>query len=68
MFRHCISPWSADTQLDGSPEAVFDIDYLLENPRAFYTLAKELYPGNFKPTRTHYFFRMLRDKGVLKAV
>ncbi|KAK4047749.1 Sterol O-acyltransferase 2 (Sterol-ester synthase 2) [Microbotryomycetes sp. JL201] len=50
------------------PEAIFDIDYFMEKPQAFYTLAKELYPGNFEPTLTHYFFRLLRDKKVLKAV
>ncbi|SCV74328.1 BQ2448_6760 [Microbotryum intermedium] len=50
------------------PEAIFDIDYFLEKPQAFYTLAKELYPGNFRPTTTHHFFRLLQDKGVLKAV
>ncbi|SDA04700.1 BZ3501_MvSof-1269-A2-R1_Chr3-1g05180 [Microbotryum saponariae] len=50
------------------PEAIFDIDYFLEKPQAFYTLAKELYPGNFRPTMTHHFFRLLQDKGLLKAV
>ncbi|GAA5851343.1 hypothetical protein JCM8547_004213 [Rhodosporidiobolus lusitaniae] len=50
------------------PEAIFDLDYLSERPEAFYTLAKELYPGSFKPTTTHYFFRLLQEKGVLKGV
>ncbi|KDE08321.1 hypothetical protein MVLG_01362 [Microbotryum lychnidis-dioicae p1A1 Lamole] len=50
------------------PEAIFDIDYFLEKPQAFYTLAKELYPGNFRPTTTHHFFRLLQDKGLLKAI
>ncbi|GAA6002370.1 hypothetical protein JCM10207_001086 [Rhodosporidiobolus poonsookiae] len=50
------------------PEAIFDIDYLHDSPDAFYTLAKELYPGNFKPTTTHYFLKLLQDKGVLKGV
>lgn len=39
-----------------------------EKPQAFYTLAKELYPGNFRPTLTHYFFKLLADKGLLQAV
>ncbi|KPV75456.1 uncharacterized protein RHOBADRAFT_36306 [Rhodotorula graminis WP1] len=47
------------------PEAIFDLDFLEERPEAFYTLAKELYPGNFKPTTSHYFFRLLQDKGLL---
>ncbi|ORY92642.1 DHS-like NAD/FAD-binding domain-containing protein [Leucosporidium creatinivorum] len=50
------------------PEAIFDIDYFVEQPEAFYALAKELYPGNFKPTPTHYFFRLLHEKKVLKSV
>ncbi|GAA5881980.1 hypothetical protein JCM16303_003494 [Sporobolomyces ruberrimus] len=50
------------------PEAIFDIDYLKERPEAFYTLAKELYPGNFKPTTTHYFLKLLQEKRVLKGV
>jgi hypothetical protein len=29
------------------PQAVFQIDYLKENPKPFFLLAKELYPGNF---------------------
>ncbi|KAM0750259.1 NAD-dependent deacetylase sirtuin-2 [Meredithblackwellia eburnea MCA 4105] len=50
------------------PEAIFDIDYFVRKPAAFYALARELYPGNFEPTPTHYFFKLLKDMGVLKAV
>ncbi|KAG0164791.1 NAD-dependent protein deacetylase sirtuin-2 [Apophysomyces sp. BC1034] len=46
-------------------EAIFDIEYFMEKPEAFYTLAKELYPSRFLPTKTHYFIRLLHDKGVL---
>ncbi|KAI8644034.1 DHS-like NAD/FAD-binding domain-containing protein [Parasitella parasitica] len=46
-------------------EAVFDIEYFLEKPEPFYALAKELYPGTFLPTKTHYFIRLLQEKGVL---
>jgi len=28
-------------------------------------LAKELYPGNFKPSPAHYFIKLLHDKGIL---
>ncbi|ODV82208.1 NAD-dependent deacetylase sirtuin-2 [Suhomyces tanzawaensis NRRL Y-17324] len=49
-------------------EAVFDIDYFRENPGAFYTLASELYPGNFPPTKFHYLIRLLQDKKLLKRV
>ncbi|KAI8053798.1 DHS-like NAD/FAD-binding domain-containing protein [Syncephalis plumigaleata] len=46
-------------------EAIFEIDYFTENPEPFYALAKELYPGNFKPTISHYFIRLLADRGLL---
>ncbi|XP_043938756.1 NAD-dependent protein deacetylase sirtuin-3, mitochondrial isoform X1 [Protopterus annectens] len=47
------------------PEAIFEIDYFLHNPKPFFTLAKELYPGNYKPNYAHYFIRLLQDKGLL---
>lgn len=50
------------------PEAVFDIDYFEENPLPFYTLAHELYPGKFKPTKFHYFQKLLQDRGQIKRV
>ncbi|KAK5714488.1 Sir2 histone deacetylase Hst2 [Elasticomyces elasticus] len=46
-------------------EAVFDIGYFKENPEPFYSLASEIYPGKFRPTITHYFIRLLNDKGLL---
>ncbi|KAK0545698.1 Sir2 histone deacetylase Hst2 [Tilletia horrida] len=49
-------------------EAIFDIDYFRDKPQAFFTLSKDLYPGHFIPTRTHYFFRLLHEKGILKRV
>ena len=33
--------------------------------QAFYTLAKELYPGSYRPTLTHHFLRLLEQKGLL---
>lgn len=50
------------------PEAVFDIDYFEENPKPFYTLARELYPGNFKPSKFHYLMKLFQDKGKLRRV
>lgn len=47
------------------PEAIFDIDYFRENPKPFLTLAKSLYPGRFRPTPSHYFIKLLADKGLL---
>lgn len=47
------------------PEAVFDLDYFHKNPTPFFQLARELYPGEFKPTPAHYFIKLLHDKGLL---
>ncbi|GAB5591832.1 Sir2 histone deacetylase Hst2 [Umbelopsis nana] len=46
-------------------EAIFDIDYFLEKPEPFYALAKELFPGKFLPTKTHYFIHLLYKRGIL---
>ncbi len=48
-----------------TPESVFDLLYFKENPKPFYTLAKDLYPGRFKPTLTHHFIKLLSDRGML---
>lgn len=51
-----------------TPEAIFDIDYFRRDPRPFYLLAKELFPGNFAPTPAHSFMKLLHDKGLLLRV
>ncbi|XP_034023750.1 NAD-dependent protein deacetylase sirtuin-2 isoform X2 [Thalassophryne amazonica] len=48
------------------PEAIFQIDYFKKHPEPFFALAKELYPGQFKPTICHYFIKLLKDKGLLR--
>ncbi|KAH7925597.1 NAD-dependent deacetylase sirtuin-2 [Leucogyrophana mollusca] len=47
------------------PEAVFQIDFFRRNPVPFYTLAKELYPGRFRPTPTHSFIKLLDSHSLL---
>ncbi|KAK5656374.1 hypothetical protein OQA88_4755 [Cercophora sp. LCS_1] len=47
------------------PESVFELDFFRQNPKPFYVLAKDLYPGNFQPTISHVFIRLLADKGLL---
>lgn len=47
------------------PEAIFDLDFYQQNPRPFQRLCKELWPGNFRPTPTHYFLKLLDDHGKL---
>ncbi|AET41146.1 histone deacetylase HST2 Ecym_7309 [Eremothecium cymbalariae DBVPG len=49
-------------------EAIFEINFFRENQKPFYTLAKGLYPGNFKPSLFHYFMRLFHMKGRLKRV
>ncbi|KAJ8249119.1 hypothetical protein GJAV_G00231380 [Gymnothorax javanicus] len=46
-------------------EAIFEINYFHHNPEPFFALAKELYPGNYQPNATHYFVKLLQDKGQL---
>lgn len=47
-------------------EAIFDINFFRERPKAFCTLAKELYPGGFRPTPAHFFMTLLEEKKVLR--
>ncbi|KAJ9318959.1 hypothetical protein DTO271D3_547 [Paecilomyces variotii] len=47
------------------PEAVFDISFFRQNPRPFYALAHELYPGRYRPTVAHSFIKLLYNKGRL---
>ncbi|KAL4433418.1 hypothetical protein ABPG77_010271 [Micractinium sp. CCAP 211/92] len=47
------------------PHAVFEMSFFRKNPRPFFLLAKELFPGNYLPTPTHFFMKLLHDKGLL---
>lgn len=46
-------------------EAIFEIGFFHRNPNPFFALAKELYPGNYRPNLTHYFISLLHKKGQL---
>eukprot|EP00638_Chattonella_subsalsa_P001828 CAMPEP_0117774538 /NCGR_PEP_ID=MMETSP0947-20121206/26579_1 /TAXON_ID=44440 /ORGANISM="Chattonella subsalsa, Strain CCMP2191" /LENGTH=486 /DNA_ID=CAMNT_0005601027 /DNA_START=46 /DNA_END=1502 /DNA_ORIENTATION=+ len=48
-----------------SPQSMFEIEYFRRNPKPFCELAREMYPGNFRPTPTHWFIRLLQEKGLL---
>lgn len=50
------------------PEQVFEIDFFRRDPRPFYELAHELYPGKFMPTLTHAFMHLLDRKKQLLRV
>jgi len=47
------------------PMAIFEVDFFRKRPEPFYRLAQELYPGNYQPTATHCFLKVLHDKGLL---
>ena len=49
-----------------TPEALFSVKYFLENPQAFYKFAQHFDLSNYNPTPTHYFIKMLNDKGTMK--
>lgn len=48
------------------PEDVFKIDYFKNNPAPFYDLSKTLLPDKLQPTLSHYFVRLLDEKGYLR--
>ncbi|KAH8404361.1 hypothetical protein KR222_005335, partial [Zaprionus bogoriensis] len=47
------------------PQAMFDINYFKRDPRPFFKFAREIYPGEFKPSPCHRFIKMLETKGKL---
>mmetsp|Transcript_14272 Transcript_14272/g.36107 ORF Transcript_14272/g.36107 Transcript_14272/m.36107 type:complete len:1323 (-) Transcript_14272:83-4051(-) len=51
----------------GRPEDMFTLNFFKASKGgAFYTFASELWPtGEIAPTPTHYFFRLLHEKGLL---
>ncbi len=48
-----------------SPQSIFEIDFFRKNPRPFFSLAKQIYPGQHRPTAAHYFIKLLTDNGLL---
>ncbi|KAF4532265.1 hypothetical protein B566_EDAN016447 [Ephemera danica] len=49
------------------PQAMFDINYFRQDPRPFYKFAREIYPGQFKPSPCHRFIKSLeRRKKLLR--
>lgn len=50
------------------PEAIFELDFFRQKPEAFYRLCREIFVGQYVPTRTHALFALLERKGVLRRV
>lgn len=51
-----------------TPHAIFELNYFKENPEPFFSLSKELMPSNYKPTVTHYFQKLLVQKGMVRKI
>ena len=48
------------------PEAIFDIRFFQQNPKPFYTWAKEFFPGvHYKPNDGHFFISALEKHSKL---
>ena len=48
-----------------NPEAIFTIDYFIKKPEPFYKFAQHFDLTKYNATPTHYFVKMLQDKGIL---
>ncbi|XP_074647341.1 NAD-dependent protein deacetylase sirtuin-1-like [Tubulanus polymorphus] len=47
------------------PQDMFDIHLFLKDPRPFFKFAKEIYPGQFHPSRCHRFIRKIEEQNKL---
>lgn len=47
------------------PQSMFDIKYFSQDPRPFYKFAREIYPGQFKPSASHLFIKKMENRGAL---
>jgi NAD-dependent deacetylase sirtuin 1 len=44
---------------------MFDIEYFTNDPRPFYRFAKEIWPGQYQPSLSHYFIAELERQDKL---
>ncbi|XP_014781166.1 NAD-dependent protein deacetylase sirtuin-2 isoform X2 [Octopus bimaculoides] len=47
------------------PQAIFEINFFRECPEPFFKLVKNMWPSDLKPTPSHYFLKLLDEKGLL---
>jgi NAD+-dependent protein deacetylase sirtuin 1 len=47
------------------PQAMFDIKFFYQDPRPFYKFAKQIFPGQFKPSPSHRFIKKLEEGNSL---
>uniref|UniRef100_A0AC34QC30 NAD-dependent protein deacetylase n=1 Tax=Panagrolaimus sp. JU765 TaxID=591449 RepID=A0AC34QC30_9BILA len=50
------------------PEDIFDIRFFKRNPVPFFQLAKTIFLVDVRPTFTHYFMKLLVDKGHVRRI
>ena len=48
-----------------TPESIFSIEYFKKKPNAFYKWASHLDLNNYEATPTHYFIKLLQQRGIL---
>ncbi|XP_052275653.1 NAD-dependent protein deacetylase sirtuin-2-like isoform X2 [Dreissena polymorpha] len=47
------------------PQKAFDWNYFMADPKPFFEIRKEKFQGDYKPTPTHYFIKLLENKNKL---
>jgi len=47
------------------PQSMFDIKYFRKDPRPFFKFAREIYPGQFKPSPCHRFIQNIEQQEKL---
>ena len=47
------------------PEAIFSLDYFIDKPEPFYKFAQNFDLTKFEATPTHYFNKLLQQKGIM---
>uniref|UniRef100_A0A0N5AMT8 NAD-dependent protein deacetylase sir-2.1 n=1 Tax=Syphacia muris TaxID=451379 RepID=A0A0N5AMT8_9BILA len=47
------------------PTAMFDINYFARNPKPFFEFAREIFPGQFEASISHYFIKRLEMENKL---
>ena len=47
------------------PTAMFDINYFARNPKPFFEFAREVFPGQFEASISHYFIKALETENKL---
>ncbi|KAF9435875.1 NAD-dependent histone deacetylase sir2 [Entomortierella beljakovae] len=47
------------------PTQMFELEFFCEKPEVFYSFAREIFPSNFIPSPSHYFIKLIEEKGKL---